>query len=68
MSEAVLARTASRSVLGVMNEFVHLADNCRWIEKSVDLVELSLWLAQTPCGPLYDTHISPDRAFQAALS
>lgn len=64
-----LAMTNDRSVLGVMNEFVHLADWRRdQITSPDDLIPLSLDLAQTPCGPLYDRHISPDRELTAALS
>jgi len=46
MAEQVLAKTSSRSVLGVMNEFARMADSYRWTEDHIDLAELSLWLAQ----------------------
>lgn len=42
MSEHVLARTASRVVLGVMNGYAQLADQYRWTEDEVDLIELLL--------------------------
>ena len=45
MAEQVLAKTSSRSVLGVMNEFARMADSYRWTEDHIDLAELSLWLA-----------------------
>lgn len=63
-----LARTASRSVLGVMNEFKLMADNYLHQADDVELQELALWLAQTPCGPLYKRHISPDRELQAVVA
>jgi len=50
MDEWILAKTASRSVLGIMNEFSHLADAYRWRHDLIDLVELSLWLSQVPCS------------------
>jgi hypothetical protein len=68
MWDYVIAKTASRRVLGVMNEFAEMADHYRRTEDEIDLVELSLWLAQTPCGPLYGSYVSPDRALQATLS
>jgi len=34
---------------------------------TIDLVDVSMWLAQVPCSPLYGSHISPDRALLAAL-
>jgi hypothetical protein len=58
-----MAATANRSVVGVMNEFTVLAD--AWRDGHVDLLALSLRLAATPCGPLYSTHGSPDRALAA---
>ncbi len=50
MAEWVLAKTASRSVLGTMNEFVHIADSYRWMHDEIDLTDLAVWLAHTPCG------------------
>jgi hypothetical protein len=55
-----LTKTANRSVLGTMNDFAHLAEAHTTAKNPTDLVELSLRLAQTPCGPLYRSHISPD--------
>jgi hypothetical protein len=67
MNEFALARTASRSVVGIMNEFAHLADYRREHDRHIDLVELSVWLARTPCSPLYRRSISPDREVAALL-
>lgn len=68
-AEQHLAKTNNRSAVGVMNEFVHLAD---WRRDEItvpdDLTWLSLKLAQTPCSPLYDRHISPDRELAATLA
>jgi hypothetical protein len=59
MTEVRLTRTASRSILGVQNEFAYLADVNR--ADNDGLLELSLRLAVTPLGPLYRRHVSPDR-------
>lgn len=68
MGSHQLTKTASRIVLGMMNDFVYLAGAQR-VEKDVtDLVELSLQLAQTPCGPLYGRHVSPDREIIAYVA
>lgn len=61
-----LAATADRSLVGVMNEFAHLADLDR--AENLDLLRLSMRLATTPCGPLYQRHISPDRELAAFLA
>lgn len=63
-----LAKTVNRSVVGVMNEFSHLAGAYRAIEGDEDLLGLSLWLAQTPCGPLFGRHGSPDRELAATVA
>lgn len=68
MQTHTLAKTASRQVLGVMNDFVQLAEDHRQQHDEVDLVDLSLWLAAVPCSRRYKSHVSPDRALQALLS
>lgn len=64
MSEHRLAKTASRSVVGIMTEFTYLA-NAHRDGGPVDLGALSLSLATTPCSPLYGSHVSPDRELAA---
>ena len=44
-----------------MNEFILLAGEAG-IE---DLTELAMFLARTPCSPLYKRHVSPDRELRA---
>ena len=68
MDSHQVTKTASRSVLGTMNDFTYLAEAHRAPKASTDLVELSLRLAQTPCRPLYHSHISPDREIIAYLA
>jgi hypothetical protein len=65
MGDIRVAKTASRSVLGVMNEFKYLAEVYAKVDGETDLLTLSLRLAETPCGPLYKRHISPDRELAA---
>jgi hypothetical protein len=67
MQTHTLAKTASRQILGVMNDFARLAEHDRRQHDDVDLVDVSLWLASVPCSPLYKSHVSPDRALQALL-
>jgi len=66
MDQVRLARTASRSVVGIMNEFTYLADT--WRHDEPDLLILAVRLAATPCGPLYKRHISPDRELAALVA
>jgi hypothetical protein len=68
MVEGRWAKTANRSVIGIMNEFSFLATESRRRRGDADPIEVALWLAQTPCGPLYQRHISPDRELAAAVA
>lgn len=63
-----LAEPASRSVLGVMNEFTYLTDVYAKLDGESDLLAFSMRLAETPCGPLYKRHISPDRQLAALVT
>ena len=67
MRDRRLAKTANRSVVGIMNEFSHLAKAYHSQQSSTDLIGLALRLAGTPCGPLYKRHVSPDRELAAFL-
>ena len=69
MGEGSFAKTASRSVVGVMNEFAFLGRVHRDHHgDDVDLVALSLFVAETPTSPLYQRHISPDREIHAFVA
>ena len=65
MAERRLATTMNRSVVGIMNEFTHLGEVFREKTAPLDLVALSIRLAEVPCGPLYSRHISLDRELKA---
>jgi len=49
MIDAVIGKTASRQVLGSLNDFAWMLDSYRG---AGTLLEVSLRLAETPCGPL----------------
>lgn len=68
MADHGLATTKNRSVVGMMTEFAFLAGAYAESEDTVDLVDLSLWLARTPCRPLYGSHGSPDRELAAHIA
>lgn len=67
MREHRLAKTASRSVVGIMNDFTRLAG--AWCDdaQAPDLLGLALRLAATPCSPLYSKNVSPDRELDALV-
>lgn len=60
------APTSSRSVIGSMNEFTHLASHHRHeLSVNADLIALSARLAHTPCGPLYKRRVTPAEELKA---
>ena len=68
MGAGTYAKTGSRSVLGVMNEFAYLGEAYRAHQGADgDLVALSLRIAETPTSPLYKRHISPDHELRAVV-
>jgi hypothetical protein len=67
MHDCRFAPTANRSVVGIMNEFAFLADVYRRNDPDLDLLQMAVTLASTPCSPLYHRHTSPDRELHAFL-
>jgi len=68
MADVRYAKTANRSVIGIMNEFKYLAEVYRSHRDFDDLVALAVKLSRTPCGPLYKRHVSPDRELDAVVA
>ncbi len=63
MAQVEIAKTANRSVVGTMNEFAFEAKVYRDHGGTTDPVELSMRLAETPCGAIkYD---SPSRLLRS---
>ena len=73
MDQVQYSKTANRSVVGIINEFVKQAEF--WLaayayEKGDDddLLAISAKLAETPCSPLYKGPVSPDKALHELLT
>ena len=65
------AKTASRQVLGVMNEFTFMAEHTASTGRSdrADLLGLSVWLADTIVGPISrDDGYTPLGALQRTVA
>lgn len=62
MVQSSLAKTANRSVVGIMNEFSFLAEGYRDLMETADLLALTMRLAETPCSPI--RYNSPVRALR----
>jgi hypothetical protein len=61
------AKTANRSLVGMLNQFTYLAEGYREYSQTTDLRWLSLKLSETPCSPLYKKAISPDRELRRLI-
>ena len=68
MDEVVYAKTANRSLIGMLNEFSFLGEAFRDRGTSVDLLALSLKLAGVPCGPLSKGAGIPDSAVRELVA
>ena len=69
MSESLCLPTASRSMVGVLNEYVRLAEHAHARRGGTpDLGWLSDWLARTPMGPLRNRSGFPDRELAALVA
>lgn len=62
MEDVTFAKTANRSVLGVLNQFVYLAEGYRQMDEAWNPLAISIKLAGTPCSPLYKGAVFPDKA------
>jgi hypothetical protein len=65
MTDCRLAPTSNRGLVGAMTQFSRMAETYRTTHSAPDLIELAVWPAGTPCGPLYRRHVSPDRELAA---
>jgi hypothetical protein len=51
LREMSIARTSNPSVLGTMKDFITRAKIFIQMHENFSLLDLELWLAETPCGP-----------------
>lgn len=65
MEPCAFGPTASRQVLGSMNDFVTMMAWRSQAGQECDLLQMALDLSESPCSPL--GHTSPDRATQQAF-
>ena len=68
MRDVAYAKTANRSVVGMMNEFSFLVEAHRDQHGLADPLALSLKLAHVPCGPLYKGPGFPGKAVRELVT
>ena len=69
LDEVVYCKSTNRSIIGIQNMFTYLLEGYQSIHYANDWYELSMMMADTPCGPLYKSTITPGNALrELALS
>lgn len=62
MRKVHVCKTVSRSLVGMLNQFTYQSEAYRDYRGLNDPLGLALRLADTPCGPLIKTTVTPERA------
>ena len=69
LDEVVYCKSTNRSIIGILNMFTYHLESYQSIHYANDWYELSMMMADTPCGPLYKSTITPGNALrELALS
>lgn len=59
LDEVVYCKSTNRSIIGILNMFTYHLESYQSIHYANDWYELSMMMADTPCGPLYKSTITP---------
>ena len=68
MRQVTVCKTQNRSLVGMMNQFTYHAEVYREYRGFNDPLGLALQMADTPCGPLIKTSVTPERALAALVA
>ncbi len=64
LDEVVYCKSTNRSIIGILNMFTYHLESYQSIHYANDWYELSMMMADTPCGPLYKSTITPGNALR----
>jgi hypothetical protein len=64
LDEVVYCKSTNRSIIGILNMFTYHLENYQSIHYANDWYVLSMMMADTPCGPLYKSTITPGNALR----
>ena len=64
LDEVVYCKSTNRSIIGILNMFTYHLEGYQSIHYANDWYELSMMMADTPCGPLYKSTITPGNALR----
>jgi len=64
LDEVVYCKSTNRSIIGILNMFTYHLESYQSIHYANDWYEFSMMMADTPCGPLYKSTITPGNALR----
>ena len=64
LDEVIYCKSTNRSIIGILNMFTYHLESYQSIHYANDWYELSMMMADTPCGPLYKNTITPGNALR----
>lgn len=64
LDEVIYCKSTNRSIIGILNMFTYHLESYQSIHYANDWYELSMMMADTPCGPLYKSTITPGNALK----
>jgi len=64
LDEVVYCKSTNRSIIGILNMFTYHLESYQSIHYANDWYVLSMMMADTPCGPLYKSTITPGNALR----
>lgn len=64
LDEVVYCKATNRSVIGILNMFTYHLEGYQSNHYANDWYSLSMMMADTPCGPLYKSTVTPGNALR----
>lgn len=64
LDKVVYCKSTNRSIIGILNMFTSHLEGYQYMHYADDCYSLSMMMADTPCGPLYKSTITPGNALR----
>ncbi|MBU3604870.1 hypothetical protein [Polynucleobacter sp. AP-Kaivos-20-H2] len=68
LDKVVYCKSTNRSIIGILNMFTYHLEGYQSMHYADDCYSLSMMMADTPCGPLYKSTITPGNALREFAS
>jgi hypothetical protein len=64
LDKVIYCKSTNRSIIGILNIFTYHLEGYQSMRYADDCYSLSMMMADTPCGPLYKSSITPGNALR----